>query len=158
MKKAKIVTLISGILCTIGINRGYKFMTKQLSLKEKEKEKFQSYYNLLNRWIFVQSRGNSLEEFLLENNYHSIAIYGMGELGKRLVEQLKDSKVEVKYAIDQEAGGEYLGINVLEKTDVLPAVDVMVVTAIFAFDTIQKDMKNYYEGEIISLEEVIFSI
>ena len=157
MKKSRIVAVLGGILGATGIGCGYKLISKELRLKDKEKEKFQSYYNLLNRWLLVQQNGNSLEEFFLENGYHSVAIYGMGEMGKRLAEQLKDSKVEVKYAVDQEAGGEYLGIDILEKTDVLPEADVMIVTAIFAFDEIQEEMSQYYNGEIMSLEEVVFS-
>lgn len=67
----------------------------------------------------------------------------MGEIGNRLYEELKDSsKIEVKYGIDNNALDTYSELEVLsleEYTDLAADdIDVIVVTATFAFDDIKK--------------------
>ena len=113
---------------------------------------------MLNQWLVLKQEGKSLEQYFIENGYKTVAIYGMGEMGNRLYDELKDSSIEVKYAVDQNAASTYSELEVFEKEDAFEDVDVMVVTAIFAFDEIEEEIGDKIKFPIISLEDVVYEI
>lgn len=87
----------------------------------------------------------------------------MGEIGNRLYEELKDSsKIEVKYGIDNNALDTYSELEVLsleEYTDLAADdIDVIVVTATFAFDDIKKSLSELLDCNIISSEDVVYGV
>lgn len=133
-------------------------VSKTVGSKEVKIDKFKSYYNILNQWLILKQEGKSLEKFFCDKGYKSIAIYGMGELGNRLYEELKDSSLEVKYAIDKNASNTYSELTVYEIEEKLPTVDVIVVSPIFAFDEIEKDLSEIVNYPIISLEDIVFNL
>lgn len=157
MKKQ--VTVLSTIVGTVAgaIATG---IIKQKAIDEKSKkvDKFKTYYNMLNEWLMIKQEGKSLEKYFINNGYQTIAIYGMGEMGNRLYDELKNSEIKVKYAIDKEASSTYSEIEVIEMEDELPEVDAVVVTAVFAFEDIEEKLQEVVECPIISLEDVIFEI
>lgn len=127
--------------------------------KEGKIDKFKSYYNMLNQWLILKQEGKTLEDYFVNHNIYSIAIYGMGEMGNRLYDELKNSeKVKVKYAIDKEAGSTYAEIDVKELEDDLEKVDAIVVTAIFAFGDISEEVNEVVDYPIISLEDIVFEV
>lgn len=131
---------------------------KTVEEKAKKVDKFKSYYNMQNQWIQLKLEGKTLESFFLNKKYQNIAIYGMGEMGNRLCEELKGSQVQVKYGIDKNAYNTYADINVYSLEDKLEAVDVVVVTAIFDFVKIEEELKGLINCPIISLDEVVFGV
>lgn len=158
MKKgtlAVLSTILGGTIGTVvtGILKG-----KSIDFKQGKIDKFKSYYNMLNQWLILKQEGKSLEQYFVDNHYNSIAIYGMGEMGNRLYDELKNSRVEVKYAIDKNADSTYAEIDVLELDDKLEKVDAVVVTAIFAFEEIEEELMDKIEFPIISLEDVVYEI
>lgn len=117
--------------------------------------KFYGYYNLLNQWLCLKYQGKSLEEYFVSNNYQTIAIYGMGELGNRLYDELKDTSVNIKYAIDKEVTA-FSPIELRTLDEMTNDVDVVVVTAFFAMDEIQMNVEKKVTCPVISLEDVVY--
>jgi len=112
---------------------------------------------MLNQWLMLKQEGKSLEKYFIDNGYKTVAIYGMGEMGNRLYDELKNStEVTVKYAVDQNAASTYAEIDVIDKDDEYEDADVMVVTATFAFDDISEELSEKVEFPIVSLEDVVF--
>lgn len=131
---------------------------KQIEKKAEKVDKFKGYYNMLNQWLILKQEGKNLSEYFKSNGYKTIAIYGMGEMGNRLYDELKDSEIEVKYAVDQNAASTYSELDVIEKEDDFAQVDVMIVTATFAFDEIEEEISSKVNFPIISLEDVVYEI
>lgn len=148
-------TALGGIAGTIITS---KLIQKNVELELKKTDKFRSYYNMLNQWLILKHNGKSLENYFINKNYKTIAIYGMGEMGNRLYEELKDTSVNVSYAIDKNSINTYSEIDVFELEDNLPIVDVIIVTAVFDFNEIQKQLINFVDFPIISLDEIIYEI
>lgn len=126
-------------------------------------DKFKGYYNILNQWLILKQEGKSLEKYFTDNNYKTIAIYGMGELGNRLYEELKDSsEVELKYGIDNNAASTYSEMEVISLDEYEEAdtddVDVIIVTATFAFDEIEEKLSDIVNCDIVSLDDVVFDV
>lgn len=158
MKKISITALVSGGLIGAAITGGFLSYKKNKVIMEKENKinKFRSYYCLLNQWLALKEEGKKLESYFINNKYKTIAIYGMGELGTRLYNELKNSSIEVLYAIDKNATSIYSDLKIYGPNDKLDTVDVIVVTAIFAFDDIVNDLNKISHCPVISLEDVVY--
>lgn len=158
MKKGVLtgVSLLTGAVAgAVAMN---KLKEKAVDSQAEKVDKFKGYYNMLNQWLILKQEGKSLIEYFNKNGYKSVAIYGMGEMGNRLYDELKDSEIELKYAIDKNAAGTYSELNVIGKDDDFPEVDVLVVTATFAFDEIEDELSGKVDWPIVSLEDVVYEI
>lgn len=129
---------------------------QNMQQKEEKVSKFKDYYNIVSEWLALKQEGKGLTEFFVENGYKTIAIYGMGELGNRLYEELKNTDIEVKYAIDQNGVSDYPELQIIESGSNVPRVDVMVVTAVFAFDDIYEKYEGMGPDQIVSLKDVVY--
>ena len=154
MRKGTIIGTILG--AAAGAVAGSAVVNKQVIAKDKKVDKFKGYYNMLIQWLAVKQEGKSLDGYFKENGYKKVAIYGMGEMGNRLYDELKATEIEVKYAIDKNAATTYSELDVKDIDDELPEVDVVVVTATFAFDEILEDIEDKFTCPIVSLEDVVY--
>lgn len=158
MKKG-VVALLSMVIGAVAGAAGVGYLSgKQVEQKAGKVDKFKGYYNMLNQWLTLKQEGKSLVEYFKQNDYKTVAIYGMGEMGNRLYDELKGSDIEVKYAVDKEAASTYSELYVKEMDDDFEAVDVMVVTATFAFDDIENEISEKVDFPIVSLEDVVYEI
>ena len=152
--------LFAIIFLLLGAAAGGSIIYKLINIKETKKiEKFKGYYQLLNQWLILKQEDKLLAQYFIDNNYKTVAIYGMGELGKRFYAELKNNdKVQVKYAVDQNTANIYAELKVLTLEDKMPKVDVIVVTATFAFYEIEKKLSEKVACPIVSLEEIVSEI
>lgn len=111
---------------------------------------------LLKKWLLRQQIEKGLEGYFIHNNYHEIAIYGMGHLGECLLNELRNSNIKVKYAIDKNANNILSEIDIKKSGDYLPAVDAVIVTPVYYYADIKKELEKVIRCPIISLEEVIY--
>ena len=161
--KKKLIILFSVVLgsvvgaSAVGMILSRVF-TKEINEKEESRKKFRIYYDVLNQWLSLKQNGESLTKYFKEHQFSNIAIYGMGELGKRLIIELENSGVNVVFAIDKDAKCINSEIDVYEVDDKLPEADVMVVSSVFAFDTIKKELSSKLKCPIISLEDIIYEL
>ncbi|MEZ3424974.1 MAG: hypothetical protein K1W39_14880 [Lachnospiraceae bacterium] len=160
MRKKTFISMVFGLVTGIGtgIVIAGKVITKPKLGGDKKTEKFKQYYYMMNEWLRLKQEGKTLEKYFLDNNYKSIAIYGMGEVGNRLYYELKDSNINIEYAIDKNAGFISDDLEIKDIDDDLTGVDAIIVTATFAFDEIIKDIEDKVSFPIISLEDVIYEI
>jgi len=159
MKKGSVAVLSALFGAVAGAAGNNVLSQKKIDQKAEKVDKFKSYYNMLNQWLLLKQEGKSLEKYFEENGYKTIAIYGMGEMGNRLYDELKNSKVvEVKYAIDKNASSTYSELDVIDVDDEMDEVDAVVVSAIFAFDEIEEDLGAKVDCPVVSLEDVVYEV
>lgn len=126
---------------------------KQL-LRQIEKDKRQ--LELLKEWIYSYQLGHPIADYFIANQIHTVAIYGAGEIGLLLAQELSSSEmVKVICFIDRQNLQNPFGIKSLKKYSREIAVDVVVVTVIDEFDNIQKMLKEGGAQRIISLGDII---
>lgn len=155
-KRTAVLTTVLGGL-TGAVVTG-KIVGKEVQTKGEKINKFKGYYSMLNQWLALKQKGKSLAEYFVSNEYKEMCIYGMGEMGNRLYDELKNTEIKVKYAIDKDAASTYSELDVKEIDDDLPEVDVVVVTATFAFDDIVEDIQDKFSCPIVSLEDVVYGL
>jgi hypothetical protein len=153
-KSIGFISLGAGIAGMIYSNKKEKAV-KQETLKV---NKFKDYYYLLNEWLKLKQEGKSLEQFFLDHDYRTIAIYGMGELGNRIKDELKNSEIIIGYGIDKNLSSTTSDLKIVTMDSQLEPVDVIVVTAIFDFSNIKDELENVVDYKVISLEEVVHGL
>lgn len=141
-----------GILQLSGMNGTKKKLEDQKKMTEKNREQ----YLLLNQWLKLRQSGKSICNYLSEKGYKTVAIYGMGINGKRVIQELKDSEIEVLYGIDKKADSIVSEINVLAADADLPETDAIVVSEPIYIEEITKLLKTKVHCPIVSLEEAIY--
>ena len=82
----------------------------------------------------------------------------MSYAGETLVDELKDTAIEVAYGIDQRADSLFADIDIVSIDDLQNDVDAIVVTAITFFDEIEEKLSEKVECPIISLEDVLYEV
>lgn len=162
MKKAIKEALFTMLGLFAGIIAGEAVMFRK---KQKEKEQWKSMSDkhlklmlLYDQWMITKQEGKSIVEYFHKNRIESIAIYGMSYLGERLLDELRDSDIKVRYAIDQNAGNIYADVDVFLPCDEMPLVDAVIVTPVYYFYEIQEMLLSKVDYKIISLEDLLSEI
>ena len=119
-----------GIMSILG---GLLYKTnKKIKKADNVKKRYMLYYDVLNQWLKNKNDNYKIVDYFKNNNYKSIAIYGMGEMGNRLFEEIKESDIKVEYFIDNNTDYLYqewedipvIGVNEISEKE---AVDVIIV-------------------------------
>lgn len=106
------------------------------------------------RWMDILEHGNSIEEFLIKNNVKTVAIYGMGILGRHLLKELEEGSIKVEYVIDQKKQVYHQGHEVKSIDDELPIVDAVIITPLGDFDQIYSALKKKVDYRLFSIMEL----
>ena len=115
-------------------------------------------FMLMNQWVNVKQDGKSLKDYFLKNDYLKIAVYGMGDIGKRLAKELKNSDVEVVYGIDQNKDIRYSDIQIVSVSDHLANVDAVVVTVLDKFYEISDVLAKKIHCPVLAIEDILNEI
>ncbi|MBU5477601.1 hypothetical protein KQI69_00080 [Eubacterium sp. MSJ-13] len=168
MKKSKIIgAVLAGITTTVGVASIVKFKLFSKENKSQDNSKItrlNSYYTILSQWMTNKLEDKKSSEYLEKQNIKTVAIYGMGNLGELLYQELKPSDIEVKYFVDKNAEKLYYGIDELpivsvEKLNDVDGVDAIIVTPTFAYDSIEENIKSVLaDCKILSLEDIVFDM
>lgn len=121
-------------------------------------KKNEAILKMFNQWLILKQEGKSIDKYFIDNGYRRIAIYGMSYAGERLLDDLKDSEIEVAYGIDRNAEHIFSEVEIVNLDDDLQPVDAVVVTAIYNFDDIEEKLSDRVDCPIISLEDVIYEL
>lgn len=138
-------------------------VAKKLSLdKTKEiqslSDKHLSLFFMMNQWVKVKQEGKNLADYFEKNGYKRVAIYGMSYAGVTLVNELKNTKIEVVYGIDKRVDSLYPDLDIVTMADNLDTVDAIVVTAITFFDEIEEQLSEKTDCPILSLEDILYEV
>lgn len=151
------VFLVLGL--ALGLIKTIQIASKKVNKCKKQGEKNKQYYNLYDHWIELKNNNIAISGYFEQKGYKTIAIYGMGDVGVQFARELELlPNITVKYVIDKNI---YSDKVIFPKVDLgkdLPDVDVIVVTPIFAYKSIKRELEEYVHCPIISIEDVIYDL
>lgn len=148
-----LVTLLASFKAGIIIDQNRQ--EEKILLVEERADKNAMIIKVFNLWMACKQQNRSIINFFERNNIHEIAIYGMHYLGERVMDELRGSEVVVKYVIDKRVNNINADIEAVEPGDSLKEVDAIIVTPVFYFDEIERQLNEKVKCPIISLEDVI---
>lgn len=152
-----------GILSLLGGAIGGMIGTKRVMQKKMNtvtdySDKHLSLFLMMNQWVKVKQEGKNLGEYFERNGLKRIAVYGMSYAGETLIEELKDTGIEIVYGIDKNADKIFSTVDVISVDDSFAEVDAVVVTAITFFDDIKGMLCGKFNCPIISLEDILYEV
>ena len=137
-------------------------LCRMLFNEKKRKEDYRKFaykhlqmVEIFDEWVELKQLGVCMADWLIKHGYKVIAIYGMGYLGKRLMEELHDSPIQVKYGVDRAAATMTIDMDVFTLEDDLLPVDAVVVTVTGNHKEIQKAIQMKMGCPVILLKEII---
>ena len=118
------------------------------------------YYDFLLYWLKAKNEGLDMGEYFREQNYHNIAIYGAGKLCVSLYEEIKDiDNINILYVVDKGNEKRLDDIEIIKLNEVRSKKepDVVIVTPIYDYKEIEKEIRKEYKCPIVSLEDLIYA-
>lgn len=158
MKKGTVSIISTFLGAAIGAGAVGRTMERTVRKAQNMSDKHLALFLMMDQWVKVKQEGKHLADYFEKNNYRTIAVYGMSYAGERLCEELKDSSITIKYAIDKNAASLYSEVDILSPEDVLEEVDAIIVTPIFFMDEIEDMLSKKVDCPIVSLEDVLYEI
>ena len=155
--KTGLISFISGVSGLIaGAGTVSKYMRRSLAKSKSMSDKHLALFLMMNQWVKVKQEGKNLSEYFETNGYKRIAIYGMSYAGETLLDELRESKVEVAYGIDNRADSIYLDLDIVTMEDTFEEVDAIVVTAVTFYEEIAEKLEKKLKCPILSLEDILY--
>lgn len=162
MKKRTVgfLSLLTGVVFgAFGAAAGVgKVKDAKLKTEMKYSRKHLDLYLMMDRWVEVKQKGKNLADYFKNEGYRNIAVYGMSYAGNRLIKELADTGIEIKYGIDKDADNIHSDIKLYKPQDIMEGVDIVVVTPIFFFDEIEEKLEEKFTCPIISLADIIDAV
>lgn len=119
-------------------------------------EDYERYLNMMNQWLILAQEGKSLERFIVRKGWQRIAIYGMSIYGRHAIRDLKKADCIVVCGIDRKKMSPYEGVVILEPTDQLPQIDVVINAVLHRHQEVDRDLQKVLSCPVVSLEDVVF--
>lgn len=107
------------------------------------------------RWMTLREEGKKIYDYLLKYGVKTVAVYGMGRLGRHLIRELSDSGIEIKYIIDRRVEMHHPEYQIKGIAEELEQVDAVIITPIWDFDQIYVELSCKMQSRFFSLEELI---
>ena len=138
-----------------------EYFTENVSYVQVEKQRLFPFikcwkqYECLNDMFALKQQGNGIADYFVQKGVKTAAVYGFHYLGQRVCDELESAGIMVKYVIDN--AGDKFGFNRIVKgiEDTLDPVDVIVVTPIFDYTEIKKQLEKKIDCWITSIETAI---
>lgn len=124
---------------------------------ENDLQKFKRFYGVLTKWMLSTAQ-RDVGDVLSDMGIRSCVIYGYAELGKILRSRLKGSGVKLAYILDKKINEDHDNVRFFYPGKEVPDTDIVIVTAIYYYDEIKRELEGYGYGNIISLEELVDKI
>lgn len=114
-----------------------------------------SYYRLLEKWMVLREKKISVSQYFEKKRLKNIIIYGLGRMTHHLLEDLKDSKINIVCAIDRGAFTMNDKFPIITGETDIPEADCIVVTPVYDMDSIKQKLDGKTTVPIISLSEIV---
>lgn len=151
-----VISAIAGYI--VGLFKSERKNDKEIEKIQELSDKHYELFMLMNLWVKLKQSEKSIVGYLEKMNYRRIAIYGMGHVGRALINELYGSDIEIMYGIDKNAMNIYEKFNIVKPDEKLNQVDAIIVTSITYFDEVKDDLCKKIDYPIISLKDILYAI
>ncbi len=116
------------------------------------------------KWLENEVKGKKWDSYIETYGYHKIAIYGAGDLGKYLIWELKNSKIEIECVIDRRASElrifeSYKVYTIEDFLTQITDVDAIIVTAISAYnDVFNRIVEKGVDLPVLNLRDMVYEL
>ena len=146
-------------------NKAYSHILEEF-IDEQDKQLFRhnAYYSMMSRWIKKLNTDKNIADWLVSKEIHEVIIYGAGELGLILYEQLiKDNRIVIKALCDKNKRTNSFSqfVRNIEMIDIddlnsnIAEEKNIIVTPVHVYDEIHKSITRKIKHNVINLNTII---
>ena len=130
-----------------------------------ERKRYECNYSVTQKYLVNKCNNREIASFFKERNINKIAIYGVNDLAKCMINDLANTDVEISCIIDRAASNfpnGCKGIRVIEKSELssYKDIDVIVIAVLYEINDILDGLEE--EGisldNVISITDVVYSL
>lgn len=118
-------------------------------------EKYRKMFFVCDRWMDLECHSGSISEYLYSQNIRKVAVYGMGYIGKQLVNRLKGTNVSLIGAIDRNAGFINTDIMVMRPEEFEQEADLVIITVLDNTEAVLQDVKKCFDIPAITINQLL---
>lgn len=133
---------------------GAGFLWSAIKRRDKMQYASNAKIELLKMWVRA-SGGDALERYLLNRGVKRIAIYGYSDVGDLIYRCLKNTSVEVVYAIDSNGNDKQSWLDILTLEDELPPVDMVILAPVWNLENVQESLREKLSCEIVEMSQLV---
>ena len=136
-------------------------MDKQIQSLTRQRNRYKLFFERTYQWLTLLENRTTLIPYFEKHHCKKIGIYGIAEFGKMLYKELTEhNEIKVEFFMDKNAEKnraiEGIPVFLPEELPDVPDVDMIVVTAVAAADSIARTLlKVRPELPIVSLNTII---
>ena len=108
-----------------------------------------------NKWMSLREDGKNICDYLLKYGIKTVAVYGIGRMGKHLFFELEGSGIEVRYIIDRRTEMHHPKYPIKGPEEKLEEVDAVIITPVWDFEHIYEKLKYKMKSKFFSLYELV---
>ncbi len=151
--------IIWGFLCMlVGVLYGAYWMAEKCEkeLVNKEERAKKSLVTMKSACHLIRTfKGDkNIVDYFADKRISSIAIYGMGEIGDILVDELERKGIKIRCVIDRNKDVKTYGYQLFSPDDDLPQTDAVIVTPVYYFNDIAEKLRKHTDARIISIDDI----
>ena len=131
-----------------------KLWLEKYRQQKEELNRTQRERDLLHSWLLLEQRGAQVSEYFTAHNYHRVAVFGMGPMGRRIADALGELAA---YGVELDNLGavhERLTVYRLGD-DPLPPADCMVICDAVQVEEKEGAARREFPGPIVFLGSVM---
>lgn len=126
----------------------------------KMEEKLRKLLKFMDEWMSLREQGITLTRYCKERNVKSVGVYGYGKLGRHLIWELENEDFHIPWIMDQRCDAIKIvnkDCKMLSPTEMthMPAVDIIIVTALEDYYRIEAQLCKYTKTEVVSIEQIL---
>ena len=114
------------------------------------------YNQILFLWKKNMEKSKERTIFISDYDWNkmTIALYGLGRWGELIYSEMKNCGFQVKYGIDKKVK-KFHDLKIVKMQEIPQCIDMIIVSVIYEYKEIYRELTKYYSGKIISIEELV---
>lgn len=119
-------------------------------------DKFKKMFFVYDEWMKLNRCGKTIPDYLRKIGKTNVCIYGIGYIGKALVEELMACNINVLCAFDRNADYiDDIGIEIRKDIEVIAGVELVIVTLVENMEELCASMYNKMSVPIVTIGKLL---
>lgn len=109
------------------------------------------YENTIRFASIIQNNSYKMKKYFSKNNIKKISVYGVGPIGRLLINQLIQERIEIAYTVDIDAARVLQSIPMYRLQEEIPQTDILIVT-VYGSENVIEEMRQKGIQNAVSIE------
>lgn len=158
MKVLMIFLIIVLTVSLLALKKTWGLYKNSNGLYEKTTGEMRHIIETYDIWMRLVQDGYSVKEYLREKGIKTLALCRLTEIGIRLLWELKNSDIEIKYVIDAEnvklRDIKYVSLD----EECTEEVDMVIITDMFDFSSVKEALMKKGYKSIDSIDGILYAM